>query len=80
MYTWSIVITFSQIRIYGWMATQDIFTADKIKDFYYELYFSKIKIFNEFYDLLVLVWDNSEIHKSWKTKVFWRTAEWESLL
>ena len=36
-YIWSIVNAFYQVRIYGWMATQDIFTGDKMKDFYYEL-------------------------------------------
>ena len=67
-YTWSIVIAFSQIRIYGWIATHSAFIADKMKDFYYELYFSKIKVFNEIDCMLVLVWDNSAIHKSGKIK------------
>ena len=73
-YTWSIVIAFSHIRIYGWMATQDTFTDDKMKDFYYELYFSKIKVFNEIDDLPVLVWDNSAIHKSGKIKDFLKNS------
>ena len=56
------------------MATQDTFTADKMKDFYYELYFSKIKVFNEIDDLPVLAWDNSSIHKSEKNKDFLKNS------
>ena len=41
-----------------------------MKNFYYELYFSKIKIFKEIDDLSLLVWDNSAIHKSGKIKDF----------
>ena len=69
-FTWSIVIAFSRLRIYGWMATQDTFTADKMKDFYYSLYSSKINIFKEVEKLPVLVWDNSVIHKSEKIRSF----------
>ena len=47
IFIWSIAIAFSKQRIYGWMATRETFTADKMKDFYYELFYSKIKIFKE---------------------------------
>ena len=48
------------------MATRKTITADKMKDFYYELFYSKIKIFKEDNELPVLVCDNSAIHKSEK--------------
>ena len=56
IFTWSIAIAFSKQRIYGWMTTQETFMADKMKNFYYELFYSKIKIFKEFNELPVLVW------------------------
>ena len=52
------------------MATRETFTADKMKDFYYELFYSKIKIFKEDNELPALVCDNSVIHKSEKIKSF----------
>ena len=52
------------------MATWETFTADKMKDFYYEQFYSKIKIFKENNELPVLVCDNSVIHKSEKIKSF----------
>ena len=70
IFTWSIAIAFSKQRIYGWMATRKTMTADKMKDFYYELFYSKIKIFKEDNELPVLVYDNSVIHKSEKIKSF----------
>ena len=51
------------------MATREVFTTDKMKDFYYELFYSKIKIFKEDNELPVLC-DNSVIHKSEKIKSF----------
>ena len=45
--TRSFAIAFSKQRICGWIATRETFTADKMKDFYYELFYSKIKIFKE---------------------------------
>ena len=56
IFTWSIDIAFSKQRIYGWVVTQETFTVDKMKDFYYELFYSKIKIFKEDNELPVLVW------------------------
>ena len=56
IFTWSIAISFSKQSIYGWMATREVFTADKMKDFYYELFYSKIKIFKEDNELPVFVW------------------------
>ena len=52
------------------MATRETFKADKMKDFYYELFYSKIKMFKEDNELPVLVCDNSVIHKSEKIKSF----------
>ena len=70
IFTWSIAIAFSKQRICGLMTTKETFTADKMKDFYYELFYSKIKIFKEDNELLVLVCDNSVTHKSEKIKRF----------
>ena len=52
------------------MEFRETFTADKMKDFYFELIYSKIKIFKEDNELPVLVCDNSVIHKSEKIKSF----------
>ena len=41
-----------------------------MKDLYYELFYSKIKIFKEDNELPVLVCDNSVIHKFEKIKKF----------
>ena len=54
-FTWSIVIAFSRLRIYRWMATQDTFMVDKMKEFYYSLYSSKINIFKEVEKMSVLI-------------------------
>ena len=56
IFTWSIAIAFYTQRIYGWMATQETFTTDKMKDFYNELFYSNIKILKEDNELPVLVW------------------------
>ena len=52
------------------MATRETFTSDKMKDFYYELFYSKIKKFKDYNELPVLVCDNLVIHKSEKIKRF----------
>ena len=52
------------------MATREKFKADKMKDLFYEIFYSKIKIFKEDNELPVLVCDNSVIHKSEKIKSF----------
>ena len=52
------------------MATREAFTADKMKDFYYELFYSKIKIFKDDNELPVVVCDNLVINKSEKIKSF----------
>ena len=52
------------------MVTWETFTVDKMKDFYYEQFYSKLKIFKEDNKLPVLVCDNSVIHKSEKIKSF----------
>ena len=52
------------------MVTREIFTADKMKDFYFELLYSKIKKLKKDNELPVLVCDNSVIHKSEKIKSF----------
>ena len=70
IFAWSIAIAFSKQRIYGWVVTRETFTVDKMKDFYYELFYSKNKIFKEDNELPVLVCDNSVIHKSVKIKSF----------
>ena len=70
IFTWSIAIAFYKQRIYGWMATRETFTTDKMKDFYNELFYSKIKIFKEDKELPVLVFNNSVIQKSEKIKSF----------
>ena len=80
IFTWSISIKFSKQRIYGWMATRETFKADKMKDFYYELFYSKIKIFKEDNELPVLVCDNSVIHKWEKSKDLFKTVEWVSFI
>ena len=41
------------------MATRETFTADKMKNFYYDLFYSNIKIFKEDNELPVLMCDNS---------------------
>ena len=70
IFIWSIAIAFFKQRVYGWMTTRETFKVDKMKDFYYELFYSKIKMFKEDNELPVLVCDNSIIHKSEKIKSF----------
>ena len=70
IFTWSITIVFFKQRICEWMETRETFTSDKMKDFYYELFYSKIKIFKDDNELPVLVRNNLVIHKSEKIKSF----------
>ena len=68
--SFSIIIAFSSIRIYGWLWTLETVNSEVMKYYYHNLCSIMNQESNEHSKRSLLVWDNAQVHKSKALKDF----------